>query len=172
MSRLAACVVVLLLLAAPAVAQTPVADLYAGYSVLYHDELEETFTKGFVASLAFSLSESVAIPLEFSWHSKDLELFDEDVATASLKTYTAGLRFGRRFYAQVLAGGVTGTVHLSGLGSGSETDFVLQPGIGIDIPFGSTVGFRLGGDYRRIFSDEAVNEWRGHVGLVFYLGSR
>lgn len=161
-----------LLLAAPAMAQTPVADLYAGYSILYDDEIEETFTTGFVASLGFSLSDSVAIPLEFSWHSKDLELFDEDVATASLKTYMAGFRFGRRFYAQVLAGGVTGNVDIAGLGSESETDFVLQPGIGIDIPFGSTVGFRLGGDYRRIFSDEAVNEWRGHVGLVLYLGSR
>jgi outer membrane protein with beta-barrel domain len=171
MNRAAMLLVGSLLFAAPAVAQTPVADLYVGYSVLNDDEIDETFTKGFVASLAFSIGDTVAIPLEFSWHSKDLEVFDEDVASLSVTTYMAGFRFGRRFYIQVLAGGATAKGE-AGAVSADTTEFALQPGFGFDLPIGNTLAIRLGGDYRRIFSDPGVNEYRGHIGLVFYLGHR
>ena len=161
-----------LLLAAPAAAQTPVADIYAGYSILHDSDLGETFTKGFVLSLGFSISDSVAIPLEFSWHSKDREVLDQDLVTTSIKSYMAGLRFGRTFYVQVLAGGASLGLDIPGF-DGSQTNFALQPGLGFDIPLGGSAGIRIGGDYRRIFADDGgLDEWRGHAGLVFRLGSR
>jgi hypothetical protein len=171
MNRLFALLAGSLLWVSPAVAETPVVDLYAGYSILNDEDFEETFTKGFVVSAAFSVSDSVAIPVEFSWHSKDFEFLDRDALAVGVKSYMAGFRFGRRFYAQVLAGGVTGNVEISGFGSESESNFALQPGLGLDLKLG-VVGVRLGADYRRVFSDPGVNEWRGHAGLVLYLGSR
>lgn len=154
--------------AVPAAAQT--ADIYLGYPVLNDDDLDETFTKGFMASIAFSVGDNVAIPLEFNWNSKDGQFFDEEVASVSVTTYMGGFRFGRRFYIQVLAGAATAKVEILGV-SADETNFALQPGLGFDIPIGNTLALRLGGDYRRIFSDPGVNEYRGHVGLVFYLGN-
>jgi opacity protein-like surface antigen len=172
MKRFALLLAASFLLAVPAVAQTPVADLYVGYPVLNDDDLDETFTKGFMASVAFSLGDTIAIPLEFNWNSKDGEFFDdEELVSVSVTTYMGGLRFGRRFYIQVLAGAATAKVSVAGA-SADETNFALQPGLGFDIPIGHTLALRFGGDYRRIFSDPGVNEYRGHVGLVFYLGSR
>jgi opacity protein-like surface antigen len=158
-----------LLFAAPAVAQTPVADLYVGYPVLNDDDIDETFTKGFMASLAFGVGDTVSIPLEFCWNSKDGEFVDQDVASVSVTSYMGGFRFGRRFYIQVLAGAATAKVEVLGV-SADDTNFAIQPGLGFDIPIGHTLALRLGGDYRRIFSDPGVNEYRGHIGLVFYLG--
>jgi opacity protein-like surface antigen len=160
-----------LLIAAPVAAQTPVADIYAGYSILNDDELEETFTTGLVLSLAFSVSDNWSIPLEYSWHKKDLEVLDEDVASVTIQSYMGGFRYGRSFYIQVLAGAATAGVDFLGVDE-SETEFAIQPGLGFDVPVGSSVAIRIGGDYRRIFSDPGVNEWRGHAGLVFRLGSR
>ena len=171
MNRFSVLLLGALLIAAPAAAQTPVADIYAGYSILNDDALEETLTKGLVLSLAFSVSDNVSIPLEYSWHSKDLDLLEEELASVTIQSYMGGLRFGRSFYIQVLAGAATLGIDVLG-DDASETNFALQPGLGFDLPLGSSAAIRIGGDYRRIFADEGINEWRGHAGLVFRLGSR
>ena len=55
----------------------------------------------------------------------------------------------------------------------SNTNFVMQPGVGIDYWLGSKVGVRVGGDYRRAFRGtfNDVDSFRLHAGIVFKWGS-
>lgn len=57
----------------------------------------------------------------------------------------------------------------------TESDFAMQPGVGVDFWMRPKFGIRLGGDYRRVFFDRPdVNRdhIRLHVGIVFRTSPR
>jgi len=59
------------------------------------------------------------------------------------------------------------------LATGTNSDFALQPGGGIDYWFQPHLGLRLGADYRRVFRENRdLNYFRLQAGLVFRFGTR
>jgi opacity protein-like surface antigen len=100
------------------------------------------------------------------------EEFDFDV-DGNVFAYGGGVKFAGRaspnatVFAQVVAG--VARLSVSGLGeSESTTEFMLQPGAGVDLYFSRNVGVRIGGDYRRILVDlqDGLDEFRFHAGIV------
>jgi hypothetical protein len=153
------------LFVSPALAyDRPTGTVYAGYSLLKDSDIDDVFTTGFVGDLTLNVGESLAVPLEFSWHSQTYEGVD-----LSVLTYMGGLRLGGKVYTQFLAGAAKAEG-----GSASTTRFAIQPGIGIDMDVTDKLSIRVGGDYRLIMKkedeDENATEWRGHAGLVFSFG--
>jgi hypothetical protein len=64
-----------------------------------------------------------------------------------------------------------------------DTNFSIQPGVGVMFRLSDNVRFGLGGDYRLVFTGPATdpslifpryktNEFRLHAGLVFGVGTR
>jgi len=162
------------IVASPVVAAEYTGSVYAGYSLLNDTDLKETFTKGLVADVAFNVTDSVSVPVEFSWHTKSVDFLGFGLADVTYKTYMGGLRLGGSVYTQVLAGGASASGHVLGLDTGSTTKFALQPGVGIDLPVAEKISVRVGGDYRIIFSNETntdnLKQWRGHAGIVLHFG--
>jgi opacity protein-like surface antigen len=59
------------------------------------------------------------------------------------------------------------------LATGTNSDFALQPGGGIDYWFQPHLGLRLGADYRRAFRENGgLNYFRLQAGIVFRFGTR
>ena len=78
------------------------------------------------------------------------------------------------FFLQVLAGAAKAKQTFLDE-SDTVTDFALQPGVGLELGTGGSVGFRIGADYRRVFSDGqdgGVNQWRATAGFVLRIGER
>ena len=100
----------------------------------------------------------VAFDLDLAWHRDSADVFDDVEGAITLNTFTAGV--GPRF------GFGDGSVHpflhvLGGLRydrveGESNTAWGGMAGLGVDIPTGSSVAFRLGADFQ-IFFDEGTN---------------
>jgi hypothetical protein len=59
------------------------------------------------------------------------------------------------------------------LATGTNSDFAMQPGGGIDYWFQPRLGLRLGADYRRAFRENRdQNYYRLQAGIVFRFGTR
>jgi hypothetical protein len=167
--------------AAPAVAQvTPAVEIGLGYAFLRDEEIEEDFPLGWYADIAGNLTNSLGLVGEIGGSYKTVESgLGDDTLDVGLSVHTAmgGLRLthrgdGANFFLQVLAGAARGSVEFLDE-SESVTDFALQPGIGLELGTGGSVGFRVGADYRRVFSDpEGVNQWRATAGFVIRVGER
>jgi hypothetical protein len=165
--------------AAPAVAQvTPAVEIGLGYAFLRDEEIDEDFPLGWYADIAGNLTGSLGLVGELGGSYKTIqsEVGDFDIKL-SVHTAMGGLRLthrgdGANFFVQVLAGAAKGKVTVLDA-SESVTDFALQPGIGLELGTGGSVGFRVGADYRRVFSeDEGVNQWRATAGFVIRVGER
>jgi hypothetical protein len=166
-------------LAAPAAAQnTSQFDVSGGYSLLRDNEAEENF-HGWLASATGYVTPWLGIVGELGRNSKTIrppaELGTDLELKANVLAYAGGVKFAGgagsnvRPFAQVLAGGARFDATLAEM-SETETHFMLQPGVGVDMFFGRHFGVRVGGDYRRVFIDEedidGVNEFRFHIGVV------
>jgi len=96
----------------------------------------------------------------------------------SFHSFAGGPRFSSRTnsaatpFAHLLLGADRASLSTIGLGvGGHETDFILQPGGGVDIWVTPKLGIRLGSDYRRLWaSGGGVNEFRFTAGMVFGFG--
>jgi Outer membrane protein beta-barrel domain len=165
---------------APAMAQvTPSVEIGLGYAYLRDEEIDESLPLGWYADIAGNLNDWLGLVAEVGGSYKTVESglggpeFD-----VKLRIHTAmgGLRFSHRgdsanVYLQVLAGAARGTVEFFDE-SDSVTDFALQPGVGLELGTGG-IGLRVGGDYRRIFSEgENANQWRATAAIVFRMGQR
>ncbi len=177
MMRTSALAFLSVLLAMPLVAaDTPKGELMGAYSVLNDRELDETFNVGFVASGAVYLSDSAALVGEVGGNYKTIEGIDLSVTTLMGGFKFAGHGSGATPFLQVLAGAARAKGSVGGLGvdvSATNTKFAVQPGIGLDLRLSDAVDLRIGGDYRRIFTEhEGTNEFRGYAGLVFKIGRK
>jgi hypothetical protein len=176
-----------LLLAASAQAQsqsTPAFDLGLAWSFLKDNQLDERFDKGGLVSLGITISQGSSLVGELSYHEKDLIVSPDAeagaAAGATIKTSFGSLMGGLRFwgkgksrlYLQVLAGGARTKLEAGPADVTTETKFALQPGIGVDLRMSSSVALRAGGDYRIIYAEEHLKQWRGYAGLAFYFGQR
>jgi hypothetical protein len=166
---------------APVMAQvTPAVEIGLGYAFLRDDEIDEDFPLGWYADIAGNLTSSLGLVAELGGSYKTIDSgLGDDTLDVKLSVYTAmgGLRLthrgdGANFYLQVLAGAAKAKVTFLDE-SDSVTDFALQPGVGLEFGTGGSVGFRVGADYRRVFSEgEGVNQWRATAGFVIRAGER
>jgi hypothetical protein len=173
--------VLALAVSAPAMAQvTPAVEIGLGYAYLRDDEIDESFPLGWYADIAGNLTGSLGLVGELSGSYKTIDSgIGDDTLDIHLSVHSAmgGLRLthrgdGANFYVQVLAGGARASIEFLDE-SDSVTDFALQPGVGLEFGTGGSVGFRVGADYRRVFSDpEGVNQWRATGGFVIRVGER
>lgn len=163
----------------PAMAQvTPSVEIGLGYAYLRDEEIHESLPLGWYADIAGNLSDWLGLVAEVggSYKTVHADIGDFDI---KFRVHTAmgGLRFSHRgdganVYLQVLAGAARGTVEVIDE-SDSVTDFALQPGVGIELGTGGGIGLRVGGDYRRIFSEgDNASQWRATAAVVFRMGQR
>ena len=170
----------LAMIAVPASAQdAPAVDLGVGYQWLHAPD--QAYPLGFNLDVSGALTDSVRWVGEFGWSRDSEEDADFGVdASLTATSFAAGVRWAPptaayRPYAQVLLGAhrdgfnvdtdVVGT-----LLDGSETNFMLQPGVGVTMPVGSNWGLFGQADWRRIFYEgEGQNDFRLVVGARFDL---
>jgi opacity protein-like surface antigen len=175
----------LIVLPVPALAQeTPVADIGLGYAFLHDKEIDENFTTGWLASLNYNFSRTLALTGEVGGSYKTFPSGDEVPVDLDLSLYSlmGGFRFMGRSneslhpYLQILAGAVRSQVSVEGVDFGdSESNFAVQPGVGVDFRLGRSLSLRLGGDYRWIKGKDGADsgsEYRAHAGLAFGIGRR
>jgi hypothetical protein len=162
----------------PAFAQnTPAVDIAGGYSMV-RDQAAEENLHGWLGSVGINLNSSVGLVGEIGRNTKSYDVAGVDVAEVSANTFMGGLRFASYAsstiapFAQVLVGATKLEGVLLGA-SESVTKLTIQPGVGIDLRLQRSVAVRLGGDYRRIATeDEGRNQFRFYGALVIMAGSR
>ena len=166
-------------LSTPALAQERTkGDLALMYSALNDREMDETFTKGFVASAAVYIAPWLGVVGEVGGHYKTVTESSVDV-DEKFESVMGGIRLGNlggrsRFFVQALAGGTRAGATISGKSASvTQKYFSIQPGVGIDIAISGAVGIRLQADYRAV---QDGSDWyyqaRGAAGLVFSFGGR
>lgn len=122
---------------------------------------------GAAASIGFKLNDAFAIAGDVRWNHKS-----EGDESFNLMSFQAGPRFlfhgdDASPYVQVLAGGTRAS------DGGSETKFSVMPGLGVDIKVSDAIRFRLGADFRLIFTEiEKEKDLMAHAGLVFNFGGK
>ena len=163
--------------AVPASAQVEEAgNVAVSYSVVHDSELEETFPTGWAFAVTGNISPMLAAVGEIGGNYKSVTIIGTDV-NLRVHAFLGGLRFMKQRndvvpFAQVLLGGVHGSVSALGEGEG-ETGFAIQPGGGVDFTVSPRLRVRAQGDFRIIrFEGENTNEFRFAAGLVFGFGSR
>jgi hypothetical protein len=148
--------VLLVLTAAPLRAQS--GDFAAGWSFLHSNDLEESLPIGFHLGLAARFNDWFAIASDFGWNQKGDEFEDLVSLDVTLLTYSAGPRlyFGSdraTGFAHALVGFAYASFSANAFGideSRSTTEFLAQPGGGVDIRVTEDFGVRLQGDYQWI----------------------
>jgi len=165
-------VLCLALLAAPASAQTPRAEISGAYAVMRDQDREETFPAGWVASVSGNINSWIGVVSEVGSSHRECVNCQRGPFTSatfrgtdrSLRTFTfmIGPRVTARAlgrvtpFAQVALGGahISGGVQFDGA---LTTGFSYQPGAGLDVMVTPTLGLRVQGDYR-------VTRTEGHNG--------
>jgi opacity protein-like surface antigen len=138
----------------------------------------ETFPLGFHVGGAGRITDSFAIAGDLGWSRKSQDIFGVDTEV-TFTTFSAGPRlyFGDRVtgFVHALLGGIRGKGSVSFLGenvSESATEFMIQPGGGVDIRVSDAVAVRLQGDYQWINAEDSDGNIRFVAAAVFYLGER
>jgi opacity protein-like surface antigen len=183
---------VILIVAAPAFAQTPAVEVSGGYQFLNFDveDENESLGKGWYLDVAGNVTPMLGIVFQVGGSYKSLEqsitvgagTLSSDV-DVSVHQFLGGVRVNSRGnstivpYGQVLAGAINGSVDVTttstipGVPSVSDetsaTEFALELGGGVNFGLTPAVGIRVGGDYIRLFADEGANLFRFHIGVVF-----
>lgn len=165
------CLIAILGVATPVLAQESAGDVAIGYSILHDSEAEETFPMGWLFAGGVNLGSNLAVVGEVGGNYKKVDFFGEDL-NLRVHSFLGGVRVQNRHpkampFGQVLVG--LAHMGLSVLGeSESSNGFAVQPGGGVDIALSSSLGARVQGDFRMIRSDgETANEFRVGFGLVF-----
>lgn len=152
-------------------------EVAVGWSVLRDFDIDETFPEGFHVGGAVNVTSWLGIAGDVGYNTKnfsdDFDLADVDL---SVTTYAAGPRFNGRFgkstgFGHVLFGGARFSAAGSILGvtdSASDTQFLIQPGGGVDIGMSESVAIRAQGDY--LYVKDSDGEFRFVLGVVFRFG--
>ena len=153
----------ILLSAPPANAQTPRFEWSGAYSFMHDEDRSEDFPVGWVASFAGSVTDWAAAVAEVGASHRECENCQRGPFTSTefrgtdrdlrVFTFLAGPRLVSRAlsrvtpFGQVLLGGshISGGVQFDGA---LTTGFTYQPGGGVDVQLSPNFGLRLQGDYR------------------------
>ena len=171
LSWLASAAVLLTVCAGPASAQTTDATLGISYSFLrFLEGADLNLPVGWLISFAKPIDRS-AIVLVGEVAGNYRSEFGE---TLKVHTFQGGLRLSGRTapgvnpFAQILLGGVN-----SGCCGGSSTNFMIEPGFGVDLAMSRGVAFRGGISFPIAFDDgDAVKSLRLQAGIVLPISSR
>jgi hypothetical protein len=164
----------------PGAAQdVPLFEISGGYSFLQAEmftmNLDGTRGDGFgqalhgwVASMTGNLSPALGLTAEFGgnrWKAFGVHL--QSLLAGPRVTVARARRVS--LFAQVLLGAQRTSSAL--VPGESSSDFVIQPGVGLDVWMTPTVGLHVGADYRRVFANEASplggsSQFRLHGGLA------
>ncbi len=163
-----------------ALAQTPRAEISGGYQALH--ALDGMLPAGWYVEIARNVNRWFGIVGEVSgaYRTNSEPISSNQIAdvASTLHTFMSGIRLSARLNRRivlvhpVLVGGAHARVRTQALRS-SETQFALQPGLGINVAVTDDVGMRVAVDYRRVIVvgdrlDE--NEYRFIVGIVLPFG--
>jgi len=171
LSWLASATVLLTACAGTASAQTTDATLGISYSFLrYLEGADFNLPVGWLISFAKPIDRS-AISLVGELAGNYRSEFGE---TLKVHTFQGGLRLSGRTapgvnpFAQILLGGVN-----SGCCGGSSTNFMIEPGFGVDLAMNRGIAFRGGISFPIAFGDgDALTSLRLHAGIVLPISSR
>ena len=171
LSWLASAAVLLTVCAGTASAQTTDATLGISYSFLrYLEGADFNLPVGWLISFATPIDRS-AIALVGEVAGNYRSEFGE---TLKVHTFQGGLRLAGRTapgvnpFAQILLGGVN-----SGCCGGSSTNFMIEPGFGVDLAMSRGVAFRGGISFPIGFDDgDAITSLRLQAGIVLPISSR
>jgi len=164
--------------AAPANAQTLTTrgmDASIGYQVLHIPD--ETFPVGFNVDVSGAMTERWRLVGELGW-AMDKQSEPNVTGDLNFFHFGAGPRLvapmrGVQPFAQLLAGLVHARADLVANGitvDDNDWAFMLQPGVGINVPAGDVVNVFGQADYRRgFFKEEGDNEFRFSFGVRFSL---
>jgi hypothetical protein len=151
-------------------------EFSAGYQVTHVPDL--TLPAGWYADISVPLVPMFNVVGEVSGAYKSESLAGVST-TAKLHTFLGGVRFTGRGtptvvpFGQVLIGAAKLNFGVNAAGasilSGSDTEFALQLGGGVNVMASPRVGVRAGVDYRRIFTVDE-NEVRFAFGIVLPFG--
>ena len=148
-------------------------DVSGGYAWLREEDL--TVPKGWYAAAGVNLSDSFAVFGQLSQHTKTLNVSGVDVDT-KLTIWGAGPRItgnqrsGVTYFAQALLGGAKSSASVSGISGTdfSDSNFAVQPAVGVDLKAGGVVGVRLQGGLTFIKAEpEWQREWVFLIGIVY-----
>jgi opacity protein-like surface antigen len=177
--------VLLLFSGTPLLAQTPAGEISAGWAFLHsldasNEGLDEfaNFPLGFHVGGAGRITDFLGIAGDLGWNRKSQNLFGVDTKL-TFTTFSGGPRFyfGDRVtgFVHALFGGIRGDANASfedQEDSESQTEFMIQPGAGVDFRAGDAVAFRAQFDYQWINAEDTDGNLRFVVAAVFYLGER
>jgi len=167
----ASAAVLLTVCAGPASAQTTDATLGISYSFLrFLEGADLNLPVGWLISFAKPIDRS-AIALVGEAAGNYRSEFGE---TLKVHTFQGGLRLSGRTapgvnpFAQILLGGVN-----SGCCGGSSTNFMIEPGFGVDLAMNRGIAFRGGISFPIAFDDgDSITSLRLQAGVVLPISSR
>jgi len=174
--------------ATPAAAQdAPKAEISGGWQLLSGkaegDPERETFSKGWYFDIAGNITPVIGVVGQVSGNYKTFEdeAFEGEDFDLSIHTFMGGIRASSqgpvRGFGQFLLGGAR--IHGSaGTESGSQTDFAIQLGGGVNVTGNAPVGLRIGLDWLKTFAKDDsevtegadINGVRFTIGVVFGIG--
>ena len=147
-------------------------EVAGGYSFLNDTTASQTLN-GWFASVGGYFNPAVGVVAEVGGNYTTVTVLGTSVSVSEF-SFMAGPKFAAHANPRVTPFGqfLVGGTHVSGGALGlsvSETDFALQPGAGVDVALTPSVGLRLEGDYRAIYSNgSTVNNFRFLLGIVFH----
>ena len=168
----------------PASAQTPKVEISAGYQALH--ALDETLPAGWYVEVARNVNRWFGIVGEVgaAYRTKGERISNDQLAdvVSTLHTLLGGVRLSARLNRRIVLVHpvLIGSAHASVRADtgpqpmrSSETQFALQPGLGINFAVTEDFGLRVAADYRRVVvgSDRSDdNEYRFTLGIVLPFG--
>jgi hypothetical protein len=158
--------------AAPAAAQSSNVELGVGYQMTHIPENWNPL--GFNVAAAFGTSDNMRIVGEVGMTKDSEDALNIVSATVTDWNFGGGVRFtsgasSSQGYFQVIAGGLHRSLDFDIVGvgvGGSQTKFMLQPGVGFTYGFSETAGLLVDLAFRRVFADEEPeNQFRFVIGV-------
>lgn len=155
----------------------PTWEVSGGYQLLHMED--QTFPFGLNLDGAWNFNSMLGAVGEIGWAMDSEDLGDDVDVSFHAWNIGAGPRWNARTsgtiwpYAQVLVGVFHGRASAEGPGvdfSDTSTNFMLQPGVGVNFIAGDGWGIVGQVDYRRVFTDEdetgesGINQFRVFIG--------
>ena len=155
-------------------------EVAGGYSFLGDSKLVDGFGLGWFAEGGWRTTRWLSLTAEVSRHrrTQDVGFIDVEV---TFQTLLAGPRIWVPTprvtpFVHILAGATRldvaarAVIPVNAAGDYAATHGTLQVGGGIEVPIGGRLALRVGADYRRVFTDAALNESRFATGAVYRFG--